>query len=292
MGATGGSGGTGATGGGGAGGTTCIPGTTNAKAKPVALYAMVDQSNSMSPIDKTNIVTGFGQYVDSSVSTGVELGLQFFPIQGGSCSSAAYASPLVPIAGLPGNGGAIKNALSNPPAPGNGDPMDAMIQGGTSACKSYANSNPDTQCNLVIVSDYDGGNTCGSSTGALASMLASALNTQPSVMTYVIDTDGTPALTQLASAGGTNAWYASSGSGVRAGLQRAASACRYALPSSGVATWKLSGQLLTAVSGVTACSSQAGPSEYYLTSNAMVLCPRTCSDGEPNKPVTVTVTCS
>ncbi|MBK7585631.1 MAG: hypothetical protein IPI67_36280 [Myxococcales bacterium] len=298
TGATGGTAGTGATGGsGGSGGATCTPGTSTAKAKPVALYAIVDHSTSMvASGDWQNIVGGVNQYVDLSSSAGVSLGLHFFPFTQGNCSGSGFSNPAVPIALLPGNASAIKSALGNPPSgSGLSDPMDGIIQGGISACKTFAAANPDKQCNFVLVSDYSGNNSCPSSSGALSSMLQNAVDNAPSVMTYVIRAylQGTTVLNQFAAAGGTgSASYASSAASMRDGFQRAASPCRFELPNSGTGTvtWQVNGSVLSQVSGPAGCGGQ----NYYLTSNAMVLCPNSCAGGGGNqqKTVTSTVVCN
>jgi len=262
----------------------------------VALYALVDNTASVSAAAWADMQDGFGMYVDSSLSAGKQLGLQYFPLQaGGDCNGNGYSTPAITIAALPGNASAVKNWFANRPPNGLQSPMEGVLNGGVAQCKSYLATHPTHQCSFVLLTDWNGSTAqCNNALSNLTPILTTARTTSPSVLTYVIAVDGAANATidQLASAGGTEFFLSgNTPSQVATGLTKAARACQFDLPkTTGTVSWKLGSMTLNAVSGPSACASSSN--SHYVTASSMVLCPATCLAAPSSPNVTYTVSCN
>lgn len=125
-----------------------------------------------------------------------------------SCTATDYSTPAVPIAMLPGAGGAVSAALAAKQAYGN-TPTSAALQGAVDAAKAYAEANPGHT--VVAVLATDGFPTeCDTDMNNVAAIAAAALAGTPSIKTYVIGVFSADEaalaqtnLDQIAVAGGT-----------------------------------------------------------------------------------------
>jgi hypothetical protein len=131
---------------------------TITEVQPVALYVMLDQSQSMQTSglwDPAKIA--LGAFVDDASSEGVDIALDYFPpLFGdvGECDGAGYADPSVPIGRLPGHAAAIHASLDALPlATGGGTPIEGALNGVTTFCKNFQDANPMEKCIAVLVTD-------------------------------------------------------------------------------------------------------------------------------------------
>jgi hypothetical protein len=125
--------------------------------KPVALYIMFDQSWSMK-MGGVNLwdpaVAAIKSFVNDDHSSGIGVGIQFFPSGGGSCNGNGYKTPAVAVGALPGQAGPIAQALDAHDPSGNiGTPIEGALRGSTEFCKQYQKDHPEQQCVAVLVTD-------------------------------------------------------------------------------------------------------------------------------------------
>lgn len=126
--------------------------------QPVALYVMLDQSQSMQDSGLWDPArAALRAFVDDASSTGVDIALEYFPpLFGdvGECTGAGYADPSVPIGRLPGHAAAIHTSLDAvPTATGWGTPLEGALNGVTTFCKNFQAANPMEKCIAVLVTD-------------------------------------------------------------------------------------------------------------------------------------------
>jgi hypothetical protein len=126
--------------------------------QPVALYVMLDQSQSMQMSglwDPAKLA--LGAFVDDPSSEGVDIALEYFPpLFGdvGECTGVGYADPSVPIGRLPGHAAAIHASLDAlPVATGGGTPLEGALRGVTTFCQNFQAANPMQKCIAVLVTD-------------------------------------------------------------------------------------------------------------------------------------------
>lgn len=282
---------------GGTGGGSCISGTFGATPQPVALYLLLDRTVSVQTNGLwTHVEGGIGNYLDGAVPAGTEMGLQYFPIQSGTCAGAGYDTPLVSIAPLPGNATAIKQSVASPPASTTSNtPIDGVLQGGIKGCQTFLGSHPNAQCNFVLISDYSTSNVCSSNINQQIMYLQNGRLGTPRVLTYVIRLAPSASLDTYAQAGGTQSAYpGTSNLTLAASLKAAHTSCQFELPQNalgGTVSWALQGTQLSQVTEAAGCSNEQ---QYFLTPQAMVLCPQTCQSITTlaSAPVTATVTCN
>jgi hypothetical protein len=121
--------------------------------KPASLYIMFDQSASMGNL-WSPAVTAVKSFINDTDSAGLGVGIQYFPISGGSCSDGAgYKTPDVAVATLPNNAKAITTSLGKHSASGIGTPIEGALRGVTQYCLQFQASRPDQQCVAVLVTD-------------------------------------------------------------------------------------------------------------------------------------------
>lgn len=229
------------------GGDACVAESIGAELRPVDLYVMLDQSGSMMAEydhgsydscgeavaandlihnDRWEEVTAaLAGFVAAPGSAGIGLGLGFFPPKGpqspgqtkceeDKCEVAAYATPTVPVADLPGAAAAIEAALAFSPCLCNGTPMSAALQGAVAYAAERAGAHPERVPVVVLATDGEpkgdcsGGEDDSEDYAAPADVAAGALASPQGIRTYVIGVgQSLTSLNAIAAAGGTDAAY-------------------------------------------------------------------------------------
>jgi hypothetical protein len=160
--------------------------------KPVVLYIMFDQSMSMDWSDIWNpAVAAIKSFVRDTKSNGIGVGLQFFPISNGSCSTGSgYSTPAVQVGLLPGQSKAIADSLDAHNPNGTGTPIEGALRGVTEFCKKYQTDHPEQQCVAVLVTDGkpEHASGCSENADTLAN-IAKAANTS-GVTTFAVGLQG------------------------------------------------------------------------------------------------------
>jgi hypothetical protein len=182
----------------------------------------------------TTAVTGF---VNAPTSSGVGVGIGFFPLTGGdNCNAAAYARPTVPIAMLPGNAMAITDAIAAN-GPGGGTPTLPALTGALDYARTYTMNTPGRTAAVLLVTDGIP-NGCTSTIAAAAMAAQQAYAAMPQIKTYVVGLGNTAALDQIALAGSGNMTHYFPATGDVAGQLAAvlheitgAITCKYTIPT-------------------------------------------------------------
>jgi hypothetical protein len=200
----------------------CVANVQEGESIPVNLHFLVDHSGSMTcplgaagqncnnqanrmPPDRWSaIVDALNAFVIAPASSGIGVGLQFFPSgnNNAECQRATYQIPAFPFALLPAaaNGFGIALAQMMP----NGDtPTTPALQGAIDFARGQVTANPSRDVAVVLTSDGIP-NGCGSSVANAAAAAMAGVNGTPSIKTYVIGVG--PQLNNLntiAAAGGT-----------------------------------------------------------------------------------------
>jgi hypothetical protein len=213
--------GTGNTSTGTGGGDACSADTSDSSSIPSDIFIMLDKSGSMNcpaadsncemppnPITHptrweafTMAVSGF---VSSPAANGIGVGIGHFSA-GSGCDVATYARPDVPIAALPGNAGAINNAVMAL-MPGSNTPTVPALQGALQYATQYTQNTPGRAASVVFITDGLP-NGCNSTIPAAAMAAQNAFMGTPSIKTYVIGLGNTANLDQIALAGTGNATH-------------------------------------------------------------------------------------
>jgi hypothetical protein len=193
--------------------------TTGATAKPlpVDIFVLLDRSGSMTtpiygfprdsgvtPSRWESITEALGNFVMSPASAGISVGLGYFPSTGFSeCNITDYATPVVPIAPLPGVATAFMASV-NMTYPTGGTPTLPALQGAV----QYAQQREMTMGRRTAIALATDGepNSCGStlqSVSDVASMAAAK-----GIYTFVIGVGSSlQTFNALAAAGGTKMAY-------------------------------------------------------------------------------------
>lgn len=233
-------------------GSPCVTDTLGAVPVPLAMLLVMDRSGSMNaPTGNTkwdqarSAMIGF---TDTKGASGTKIGLTVFPPDTGAgdqCLPASYA-PVVPIALLPGNGTAIKDALLKRSTTGS-TPMAGAMQGGVNAMKSFLANNPNEEGVIILVTDGDPGACTGDTVSNVTAIASSAAKGTPRIRTFVVGMDGATFanLDSIAKAGeGSPSAFNASGGGSDAGvspqqqlldalekIRSGALGCEYLLPA-------------------------------------------------------------
>lgn len=236
---------------------TCAPQAFLAQQIQLDIYLMLDTSASMTTsiggtdTRWTAIKSALDSFL-SAPSTGLSVGLQYFPIMdthgcsstatscsgdgecgscgpcaasqcagtntvfGGSCMSGDYASPAVEITSLPGARSAIVNSMAMR-SPEGGTPTSAALVGLLDHAKSWASLFPDHAVIALLATDGEP-TECITSQPYLMSVASAALSGTPRIPTFVIGVGTSlPAVNSIAVAGGTgSAYMVSPGTGLAA----------------------------------------------------------------------------
>jgi von Willebrand factor type A domain len=192
--------------------------TQGTKQIPSDIFVMQDQSgsmtcpaiddactNGMNPMMLQNrweaTVQALNTFVGSSKADGIGIGLGLFPgPQGTQCMAATYATPIVPIAPLPGNAMAITAALAAAMMDSN-TPTTPALQGAIEYARTYTMAQMGRTASILLVTDGNP-SQCNPNTVATATAAATAGFTgTPSIKTFVVGMGNVAGLEQIALAG-------------------------------------------------------------------------------------------
>ena len=211
---------------------TCAETIVEAELTPLDMYIMTDKSGSMSGTRWSNVVTAIKAFVDDGASTGIGVGIQYFPVlpppynTGGctndawcgsygpcpdgfcrACSTTHYSTPAVGIGDLPGVAPQIKASL-DATTPFGGTPTGPALTGAIEYARSWATSHPGHTVAVVLATDGDPYSCSPVSIPEVSAIAAAGVNGTPSVMTFVIGVGTSIAnMNAIASAGGSGQAY-------------------------------------------------------------------------------------
>jgi hypothetical protein len=199
-------------------GPTCATAELAATLKPLDIYIMLDRSGSMTEFGDrwTPVTSAIKAFVNSPRSLGLGVGLQYFPLGVTSeekCDVAAYASPDVPIAILPGNAGPLGESIDahyftqaeccDEPEH-SGTPTRPAVEGALQYLRTWLSSQEDRVAVLLLATDGQPTKVCDNNgVPAVVSAIAAGASGSPPVYTYVIGIGVEENLAQMAEAGGT-----------------------------------------------------------------------------------------
>jgi hypothetical protein len=187
------------------GGSACASEALGAAAGSLDIFIMLDRSQSMSDktangMSKWDVITqAIDDFVNDPKSAGIEAGLGFFGIGGGSgggsrgggnssCTAADYANPVVPIAALPPNANPIAGAIGMQ-SPGSNTPTEPALHGAINYAAEWAQQHPTHK--VIVVFATDGlPNGCNSTVAGAAAIAAAGVKGPPPIQTYVIGVFG------------------------------------------------------------------------------------------------------
>jgi hypothetical protein len=318
--------GSGAGNGGGAVGidAACVANVQEGESIPVNLHFLVDRSGSMTcplgnagqncnnqlamrmPPDRWSAITdALNSFVVAPASSGIGVGLEFFPINGGNnnnqdCQRTSYQIPAVPFALLPGAANGFGIALAQT-MPNGQTPTTPALQGAIDFARSQVMANPSRDVAVVLTSDGIP-NGCNSTVANAAAAAMAGATGMPPIKTYVIGVGPQlNNLNQIAAAGGTgqaflidtNNTAAAVAAQFTAALGKIAApiTCNYTIPTTGKTPdfgavnvqsrvgASGSPQLVLKVPDAAGCGTTGG--WFYDTNTGtptkITLCPSTCS---------------
>jgi hypothetical protein len=290
----------------GSGGATCVSSVSELVPLVPAAYLIMDRTPSMLANNKwttaRNGVLSYGQNADPKS----EAALQYFPpleVEG-TCAGTPYDTPEIAFAPIATNAQAIQLSLfgAQPTLLTQSSHLLGVLAGGTQYAVATAADRRDLQLSLVLITDWTGTtDDCPSQTTILAGLTRAAAMADPPATTHVLALQGSnhSVLSSIAKAGGSlQASIVMSDAEVRAGLERAAWPCRFAMPKafqgatlSATAMAGAQPTELVQVAAASACSAarfHVSESEPY----ALTLCPEVCFGSSQPVSVELTVACS
>jgi hypothetical protein len=183
-------------------------------------------------------------------ASGIGIGIGFFaPTAGGNnaaCNAATYATPIVPIAPLPGNAMPFTAAVGAT-MPNGSTPTTPALTGAIQYARAYTAMQMAGRTAAVVLVTDGLPAACGNAANTVqtaAAAAAAGFMGMPSIKTFVIGMGNTAALEEIAVAGV---------GGVRANCPLGAAAATCYIPTAGDVTGALS-KALTAISGMVTCS--------------------------------------
>jgi hypothetical protein len=258
------------------------------------------------PVDIWGPVTNaLNQFFTSPAAAGIGVGIQFFS---GGCNAAAYATPAVPVAELPGNAQALASMLAMR-LPGPGTATTPALEGAIMHARSRAMENPGVKTVVLLVTDGEPA-SCGSTIASTAAAAAAGFSGTPSIPTYVLGLGNVGGLHEMAQGGGTgNAFVVSDPGSVQAvvdamnAIRSQALPCEYSIPQSTGAfdknlvnlRWDNGGQasLVPFVQSASGCAAATG-GWFYDDDDApsrLIACEATCSGLKSGGRVEVVLGC-
>jgi hypothetical protein len=185
---------------------TCLPG---------GMMVLIDRSGSMSGTKFTSTIDAVGAFVQEPASSGLSVGVNFYPRLSGSttlCATSDYAVPDVAISTLPGATQTILFALSGK-SPNTASVFSPPLEAALKNVRDWRLANPNRLGAVVMINDGGIGIGCSSDSLTWASSAASsAYGGTPSVPTHIIGL-GTPSTnevqqwTTIAAAGGGTLYH-------------------------------------------------------------------------------------
>jgi hypothetical protein len=247
----------------------CVANVQEGEAIPVNLHFLVDRSGSMTcPLGAAGQTCGLGNngapnnrmppdrwsaildalnaFVSAPASSGIGIGLQFFPLTGANggngnnnaaCNVMSYQIPAVAFDILPAAAARFSMALAGT-MPGGNTPTTPALTGALQFASGQRVANPGREVSVVLVSDGIP-NGCNASVANAAMAAATAVAATPSIKTYVIGVGpALQSLDQIAVGGGTQrAYLVDTGADVATQFRQALDAiaapirCDYAIPT-------------------------------------------------------------
>jgi len=271
--------------------------------KRLDVYLLLDNSASLL-LSWPAILDGLSAFFDDPESRGIGVGLQLF---GAACEPEAYATPRVPIAPLPNNATALRNAL--PPLPVESTSTLPALRGAITHARQWASTHPDTDTVVLLVTDALPAE-CDpvDYTQQLTQLAQDALQGTPSIRTFVVGIGAFEAATQIALAGGTDPITSATEAmkdrileGLRS-MRTNAQPCSYTWPEDlpnqpktiTYQTPQNEAQPLIQHPGPQDCQDQQ--QAYYLetntTPNQLTTCPYTCQTLSTNTQLKLRTTCN
>jgi hypothetical protein len=186
-----------------------------ANATPLHLYVMLDKSSSMVGTKWNAATAGIQTFVEEEDSSGISVGLKFFPRPPDTtpaCDQFAYAVPSVPFGVLTAHAPAIVAGLAAEQPDGFGTPVYPALGGAILKGIEIARDNPGHTASVLLVTDGEASGPPGPCAGVdpedpneIAKLAATGAAFSPPVLTYVIGLPGANQafVNQLAQAGGT-----------------------------------------------------------------------------------------
>ncbi|WP_437722559.1 vWA domain-containing protein [Sorangium sp. So ce861] len=279
--------------------------TEEAIAVPLNLYIMMDKSSSMVGDKWDSAKVGLTAFVNSARFAGVRVALRFFPRAADdvpACDQNAYKTPLVPFGPLPGNAGAIVDAIEAESPDGLSTPIYPALGGALLQGIEMAQNHPGEASAVLLVTDgkpQGPAPQCGGANpedpAALAALAAAGARFRPPVRTFVIGLPGVDQsiANQIAAAGGTDTAVLVKATNIAVEFQSAlakvtgqALPCEYEVPSE-VAGGQIAFNDVNVLFGLDGAPQEIlpqspgcdGPGWRYdnpSSPTALVLCPDTC----------------
>jgi hypothetical protein len=172
--------------------------------KPVNLFVMLDRSQSMASSLWSPAVSALKQFIRDDMSKDMDMAIQYFPSNSGSCNGNGYKTPAVAMGTLPAHAAALVSSIDAQDPDGWGTPIEGALRGVTEYCKSFQTSHPNESCIGVVVTDgkpeLDG---CEHDDAKLAKIAGDAW-TSSKVRTFAVGLSGADfgLLDKIAQAGG------------------------------------------------------------------------------------------
>jgi len=289
----------------------------------VDAYIMFDQSSSMlEPVPAPGTGTwwagaaaGLTSFVKDPAAAGIGVGLQYFPLGGVAPAScvAAYSTPEVAIAALPGNANALSASIAAH-SPTTFTPTGPALAGALAQMKSWASSHAGRTPAVVLVTDGFPTECEPQQIADIAVLAKNAFETSPSVRTHVVGLNlgaGKENLNQIAKAGGTDLAIFINGGTIGASLASALLnaakgnfSCTFLVPTpqTGTLDPRLVNVRYTAgtqqgilfrVDTPSGCAASGGQGWYYdnpVTPKQIILCPQACEQ-RPSRTYRVELGC-
>ncbi len=206
--------------------------------KPLALYIVLDNSQSMGPAGGgggrmanadvpedskwSQAIEALTSFITDDASAGIGVAIQYFHPQGvgdepDECDGSGHGTPAVPMGVLPDNADALMASL-DAAAPTGYTPTVGALTGGVQYCDEYQQANPDTTCVVVLVTDGQprgcglcegGGGDCFDENSETVLTPIAAGGLAANVKTFAVGMDGITEegfelLDAIAAAGGTD----------------------------------------------------------------------------------------
>ncbi|HXK20771.1 MAG TPA: vWA domain-containing protein [Polyangiaceae bacterium] len=204
----------------GAAADTCARDTQKAEQLPADLFILLDQSGSMT-IEGNRwdpVTTALKAFIQSPTSSGLGVGLQYFPLGASMtedpaiCLPANYVTPAVPLGPLPNQAMALVasidahffTAAQGTDAAHWGTPTLPAVAGALQYLAGEATKHPERRPFLLLATDGLPSKLCaGNSIAGIGMALAAAAAGTPAIQTFVIGIGKLTTLNDLATAGGT-----------------------------------------------------------------------------------------
>lgn len=197
---------------GGAGGmggaAACVSTSAEARRVPLDIIFTIDRSASMGGAKWEGTKTALTTFFNDPASTGLSVGLVYFPAQNPDyCNPITYSTLDVPINVLPANSFALTNSIPFSPL-GTSTPTYPGLKGTLMAATAYQDSHLTHKVIVVIATDGDPYGCEPSAIDVIADVAKKA-RSYNGVRTYVVGVAGSTIanLDKIAAAGGTGKAY-------------------------------------------------------------------------------------